>query len=441
MANEEARCRIAWELAEQMRVKVCVYKSEPRRRPDLFQAHKLELARKKADERSARKQAEAERKRSEEKRLYRIARLRERQQYVDGLARTVCDFRRSLLSNAYLKNTDPVRLQEELEPAGRRGDSEQLIAAVSTAVEALSAAWLDKVQLIEVLVCSDELEGKMAKYKHRVEALDTETKRLERAILLLTLNPSLVGLNDGQHEIEDLHRTLAKRATELAHLKSNYHERVQQLKAFKLRAHHFRQVFQESAKATEETLTQLTHLEQHLTTVSRGLKTRLDKLSREKERLLFAKKSHKERLRAVEAEAQRIKGHAHKYVDTNIWVEGANTRALTEELRKHLAREKTVYLENIRRADQEIDDLGAQIAEVNTGIATNKKYQVLLSQSRKYFKQAYAVFDAIEPEKTSSELFAYLGDTIRKEKTREKARLLAKQATTIGAVSDMDVLR
>jgi hypothetical protein len=172
-----------------------------------------------------------------------------------------------------------------------------------------------------------------------------DKRRMERAIEIVKMNPSLIGVKKGhdpEREMGELYGALARKTSRYAHchsLTASYE--LQRTRLLEVVAGLEAEV-EASDVRLEKQLKKMMTLENKIAKIIRELKMDREQLVINKDRHLVGIAANKQREDLLNNERRRIKTHTSEYVDTVVYMEGVLQRCITLELREQLKRDLKV---------------------------------------------------------------------------------------------------
>jgi hypothetical protein len=172
-----------------------------------------------------------------------------------------------------------------------------------------------------------------------------DKRRMERAIDIVKMNPSLIGVKKGhdpEREMGELYGALARKASRYAYchsLTASYE--LQRTRLLEVVAGLEAEVAASDVRL-EKQLKKMMNLENKIAKTIRELKMDREQLVINKDRHLVGITANKQREELLNNERRRIKTHTSEFVDTVVYMEGVLQRCITLELREQLKRDLKV---------------------------------------------------------------------------------------------------
>ncbi|CAM9235500.1 unnamed protein product, partial [Ectocarpus fasciculatus] len=244
-------------------------------------------------------------------------------------------------------------------------------------------------KLIESMKRQKLVEQKTIMFRAQRDDLETEIRKLQRALRLFVKGTLASELGATTHELEELKTNLADKENTLtefiaigrdkeSHLDST-NRSVQQLKV--------------AVVALEDIMSRqlkdMQTLEKHLSTRARRLKFKKENELIGRDKHITSRNMVSRRLDIVKEEYVRVKGHKEQYVDSDVLFDGVLQRCLTKTLRKHLKLERSKWEGRVEEIEKEIKDSQHNVDVVNEQQVICKLDLDKITLSIRYFFRGY----------------------------------------------------
>lgn len=295
---------------------------------------------------------------------------------------------------------------------------------------------------IESLKRQKLVEEKTQLFYSQLNIVDSDERRLRRAIRMIEVNPSIVG-EDINHEVQlaELRRSLAAKQESLVELTAISTQRQAQLDAANRSAQLLKVATQERDKLMSQRVTELYDLEMQLNKKITTLKIEKERLSVKRDRCRLQIFNHQSRVAKVEKELIRVRQHKGKLIDTDVWVEGVVQRCVTKELKQHLKSELKVARHARDEVVTELGILRSDIFNIIETISRLKRDMNKMTNVSKVLFKRYKQFTEVTIKDVMENLNTMQNNADRKETLKKRNMEVEKIFAGIDSKGALDKIR
>lgn len=410
MRKEDERSRFAAEYAHEQEL---IVKS-------------AELAKEKASALNQARREEALKRVEDQMAIERSKRMEERRKKAEKLVQDI--------------DNEQIVFQGELEggydiPVARREDVIFLIANTDRLQRDLLHA---RQQSVEALKRQMLIEQKYLLFQRQLESVELDLQRIQRAIRLIELNPSLVGSQArAATEVADLKKSYSMKEETYQELKSLSKQRESQLHSANRRVQSLKIVSKEKDELMNKRLKYLFNLEDIFQRRIRELKMEKEHLIVEKDKKRIQEILLTRRIDALKREINRIRNHNDEYVDTDVWVDGVLQRLKTQDLKNHLNRELMDNENKKKTAIQELNDARDGIIHCSDRISLTRRNCDKIGIAAKSFQKSYQRYAAVTVSDLTKNLNDHQESAQKLEDVRRKDKDLSRMLDVMEGNGDI----